>query len=756
MIKLFKLKDISAFSSDAIYKVYLALDEHGFSEDNTVSFKTYDDLFASVVSGLENGDHIIIAVEPADYISAKKELISKLILELSSSSEISECIAKNAGDDIGEIDMEGHSIVPDGAVCHLTTDGLYSGFTTDIFEGKLSYIPLDFTRIDPVLVSVAQSMTSNDEETESQQEQGHKKEYVIPEYDFTPAVNKLVSSLNKTNKKVALATGEATMWVYDLYDKVDNLIGVVNFVEVIDAQKKDEITEETEEIGIKRREYDRNNVPTPIPQPAGEEARESESMHIIRHAREAMYNTGSDFGGAISEVYSTENENGQTVYFAYVAVVDRSTARAKKINTTNIDDLPLILPHAITILSDVVCEKAVAISTAIAKIEVKEKEKEPVEAPSFKKKEKTSQISISKGMMIFACVVLLFSILSPMLMTYLVLRTPTAPTTTAPSTSISTTAPIITTQPTTQITTQDIFAAATLPSVTESTAPDVSATTTSNPIVSEKGTFTFYVFGYGHGVGMSQVGANYLATNEGFNYAEILAHYYYDGNTKLVIGDTYPETITYAGTAYNTREFLASALESEMGSSYHTEALKAQAIALYTFAKYNNFNLDASANAFGKTPSSIAYSVVDDVMQNGFYISHAGDVALTPFHAMSAGITTSYYNVWGKNIGATVPYLSGGRKSYGDYLDANFKSVYTITSDDLKALVKSNANIDLTGDPSTWISIITHDSAVRDDIGYISSINVGGTIMTGNNFRINVMQGRIRSHCFALVYTPNA
>jgi hypothetical protein len=75
---------------------------------------------------------------------------------------------------------------------------------------------------------------------------------------------------------------------------------------------------------------------------------------------------------------------------------------------------------------------------------------------------------------------------------------------------------------------------------------------------------------------------------------------------------------------------------------------------------------------------------------------------------MSAGITTSYYNVWGKSVGATVPYLSGGRKSYGDYLDTNFKSVYTISSDDLKALVKTNANIELSGDPSTWLSINTH------------------------------------------------
>ena len=39
------------------------------------------------------------------------------------------------------------------------------------------------------------------------------------------------------------------------------------------------------------------------------------------------------------------------------------------------------------------------------------------------------------------------------------------------------------------------------------------------------GNFIFTVNGYGHGVGMSQYGANYMA-QQGFTYAEILKHYY--------------------------------------------------------------------------------------------------------------------------------------------------------------------------------------------------------------------------------------
>ncbi len=46
-------------------------------------------------------------------------------------------------------------------------------------------------------------------------------------------------------------------------------------------------------------------------------------------------------------------------------------------------------------------------------------------------------------------------------------------------------------------------------------------------ITYQDGQFTFTVFGYGHGVGMSQYGADYLA-RQGYTYREILTHYYAD------------------------------------------------------------------------------------------------------------------------------------------------------------------------------------------------------------------------------------
>ena len=69
--------------------------------------------------------------------------------------------------------------------------------------------------------------------------------------------------------------------------------------------------------------------------------------------------------------------------------------------------------------------------------------------------------------------------------------------------------------------------------------------------------------------------------------------------------------------------------------------------------------------------------------------------------------------------------------------------------------MQNKLGITLSGDPATWITIKTHDQAINSDIGYVSTMDVGGRELTGNEFRGKVMEGKIRSHCFALAYTPD-
>ena len=52
-------------------------------------------------------------------------------------------------------------------------------------------------------------------------------------------------------------------------------------------------------------------------------------------------------------------------------------------------------------------------------------------------------------------------------------------------------------------------------------------------IVADNNNITFNVIGYGHGVGMSQYGAVYMANN-GTKYTDILSHYYKNTNIKKI------------------------------------------------------------------------------------------------------------------------------------------------------------------------------------------------------------------------------
>ena len=711
-MKLFILNDLSAFSSDTVFKICLTLEEKGLAEENIERYASYDDLLEALIPALEDGEHIIVAAENNDYNLVKRAVIGKIGYGELSSSEIAEAIAKNTADSLAELDISGHSLIMHGAIPLLSEDGLYSGFTLQALSGRMTCLPLDFMRIDNILAVLKEKVIGREEQL---QQQGVENEIIMPDYDLVPAVSDMVKALSDAEKSIALVTGEASMWVYNLYDEIDYLTDSVKFIEISD--------DETEEAATA----------------------ESESAVVIRHAKEAMLSVGTDFGGAVSDIYSTENEEGNTSYFVYAALVDAENAKAKKINISDPDKLGIILPHALTLLCDMVVKKLESERRAAA--------------PAAPQKPQTKKPD--KKMIAIAAAVILVALIAPIIIVFGFLDKDEPTTNVPPTNDINVINPDVTNDSNFPSTT-DPFGGTTLGGVVniapEPSAADVSATPTVAPQPSTKGIFTFYVFGYGHGVGMSQTGANYLAI-QGWTWAQILAHYYYDGNTAIVTGDPYPQKITYAGQSYETREYLARALESEMGPSFHKEALKAQCVAIYTFAKHYSYNLSKDAHAFStSTPSQTVYDIVDDVMKSGFYITHGGETALTPFHAMSAGATTSYYNVWGSTSGTTVPYLAGGRKSYGDYLDNDYKSVYSISSDDFKKLVESNGDLGVTlsGDPSTWLTIVTHDQAIRNDIGYVSTINVGGKVITGYDFRIKVMEGRIRSHCFALVYTPTA
>lgn len=301
----------------------------------------------------------------------------------------------------------------------------------------------------------------------------------------------------------------------------------------------------------------------------------------------------------------------------------------------------------------------------------------------------------------------------------------------------------------------------TRPSTTEKTTvkPTQKPTeTTTRHSSSKTGTFVFTVYGYGHGVGMSQNGASEYA-RRGWTYKQILLHYYNNPGISLVKDSNLPSTVTYNGKSYSLAEYLGKTAYAEVGPSAPLESIKSQMVAIYTYAKRQNFKMTTSNHAFRESYAGTSSSIENAIKATlGEYLAYYGSPAFTPYFSTAAGKTASSANVWGGSQNS-YPYLAGGRTSP----EGDVKRTLTISSEDLRkkveaynAKVDSSKRITLQSDPSQWIKILEHDSARGSSCGYISSLKIGNQTMRGNAFRLNIMgAATLRSHCFTFTYTPD-
>ncbi len=320
--------------------------------------------------------------------------------------------------------------------------------------------------------------------------------------------------------------------------------------------------------------------------------------------------------------------------------------------------------------------------------------------------------------------------------------TTTKPTTTQPTTIKETTT---TTKPTTT-------------AVTTTTATTTSSTSSAATIGG--GTFVFRVYGYGHGVGMSQEGAIQMAKN-GSTYNEILTHYFV--GTTVKTDSATPATIKYGGTDIPIVEYLCRTTKPEIGPSAPMEALKAQVVSAYTYAKYYGFNVAKSKHVYdanyayeGTNVHKACLAVLgmesDTDTPSAKYLDYNGSPVFTCYFASAAGKTASASSVWG---GDQHPYLTGGVSS-PETVD---KSTVEVSTEQMRKYIESYADdndltITLSADPAEWLEIISHDGAYNENTGYVTEIRIGNYKMRGNSFRSYVMDFKIRSHCFTVEYIP--
>ncbi len=195
-------------------------------------------------------------------------------------------------------------------------------------------------------------------------------------------------------------------------------------------------------------------------------------------------------------------------------------------------------------------------------------------------------------------------------------------------------------------------------------------------------------------------------------------------------------------TVMSARDYILGVVSAEMPASYHTEALKAQTVAAYTFALYRkNENKDKDYDITGDSNLDQAYinaqkrqekwgdktaeytekilAAVDSVL--GQTVVYDGKLALTLYTAISGGKTEDAQNIWGKKIPYLVPV-----ESVGDLLSPNYISTKTFTTAQIKEKLPEIAQTEA----AKWFS-----SPDYTDSGTVMSMKFGDKTLTGKEIR---------------------
>lgn len=213
-------------------------------------------------------------------------------------------------------------------------------------------------------------------------------------------------------------------------------------------------------------------------------------------------------------------------------------------------------------------------------------------------------------------------------------------------------------------------------------------------------------------------------------------------------------------------EYVIGAVSAEMPPTYHTEALKAQAAACYTFAlrsrdeqlkkpdealsgAYLNDDSSQHQGYISKEESKekwgdkfdTYYKKISEACEAvvGKAIVYDGEPIVAAFHAICSGQTESAQVVWGKEL----PYLQSVQ-STGDRLAPDYASTLSLTKEQFSTMAKKLDKVSLGDDAAKWF-----EKPETSKAGTVTSITIGGQKLTGQQVREAF---GLRSVCFTLEY----
>lgn len=256
-------------------------------------------------------------------------------------------------------------------------------------------------------------------------------------------------------------------------------------------------------------------------------------------------------------------------------------------------------------------------------------------------------------------------------------------------------------------------------------------------IEARPGEFAIVTYGWGHGVGMSQNGANFYAGYSGWTYQDILFHYYPE--TYLMNTNTAEdEEITIGGVSGDVLTQVSKVVYNEVGGSMNYEAIKAQAVAVYTYCKYNG---NDGNDLMGKAnPPQIVIDACEEVLGEALYYND--DFALTMFSASTGGVTANCYEIFW----ADMPYLRSVSSDYDAYLDPHYGTVTYFSDTYIKNMIERTYGLKLSNDPAKWIQPI-----YSEETGYVTQVNIDNQ-MTVKGYDFKLAMG-LKSPKFNVYYT---
>ncbi len=202
-------------------------------------------------------------------------------------------------------------------------------------------------------------------------------------------------------------------------------------------------------------------------------------------------------------------------------------------------------------------------------------------------------------------------------------------------------------------------------------------------------------------------------------------------------------TATGKIATYSLEDYIFGVVAAEMPALYESEALKAQAVAAYTYYLKNaaasngeyditdDYTVDQAFITSEKAKekwgedSEKYEKKIRDVVKSVLYkrICYGGQPISAVYHAISSGKTEKAADIWGGEY----PYLVSVDSSF-DKLSNNYESTEKFTTDQLKKALSAFVTVtDAEGNGITDIK--------RTDTGSITSITAWGKTLDGIEFR---------------------